>query len=165
MYVLRTMNSLRMSFCSVPDSFWGDTPCSSRRHDVHGHDWQHGTVHGHGDGHLVERNAVEQDLHVLDANRSPRRLSRRRRRRAGDRNRSRDGSPDRRPPIDPSGPPPGSFGRTHWTLQRLRNRRTDGPSRADPRTSSPWGRAQRAGSRAATPGDPGRRDPPRCTTA
>ena len=34
--------------------------------DVHGHDGQRGAVHGHGDGHLVERDAVEEDLHVLD---------------------------------------------------------------------------------------------------
>ena len=33
---------------------------------VHGHDGQRGAVHGHGDGHLVERDAVEEDLHVLD---------------------------------------------------------------------------------------------------
>ena len=29
MYVLRTMNSLRMSFWIVPESFSGATPCSS----------------------------------------------------------------------------------------------------------------------------------------
>lgn len=29
MYVLRTMNSLRMSFWMVPDSRWAGTPCSS----------------------------------------------------------------------------------------------------------------------------------------
>ena len=34
--------------------------------DVTGHHRQHGAVHGHGDGHLIEGNAVEQDLHVLD---------------------------------------------------------------------------------------------------
>ena len=28
---------------------------------------QHGAVHGHGDAHLVQRNAREQDLHILDA--------------------------------------------------------------------------------------------------
>jgi hypothetical protein len=36
-----------------------------RGHDVHGEHGQHRAVHGHGDGHLVERDAVEQDLHVL----------------------------------------------------------------------------------------------------
>jgi hypothetical protein len=35
-------------------------------HDVAGEHRQHGPVHGHGDAHLVERDAVEQDLHVLD---------------------------------------------------------------------------------------------------
>ncbi len=33
--------------------------------DVAGENGQHGAVHGHGDGNLVERNAVEQDLHVF----------------------------------------------------------------------------------------------------
>ena len=34
--------------------------------DVAGHHRQHGAVHGHGDGHLIEGNAVEENLHVLD---------------------------------------------------------------------------------------------------
>ena len=34
-------------------------------HDVERHDGQHGAVHGHRNGHLVERNLVEEDLHVL----------------------------------------------------------------------------------------------------
>ena len=34
--------------------------------DIHRQYWQHGTVHGHGDRHLVERDAIEQDFHVLD---------------------------------------------------------------------------------------------------
>ena len=38
-----------------------------RRHDVEGHDGQHGTVHGHAHAHLVQRDAVEEDLHVLHA--------------------------------------------------------------------------------------------------
>ena len=33
--------------------------------DVHGQHWQHGAVHGHGDGDCIQRNAVEQDLHVF----------------------------------------------------------------------------------------------------
>jgi hypothetical protein len=36
-----------------------------RRHHVTGEDGQHRTVHGHRDRDLVQRNAVEQDLHVL----------------------------------------------------------------------------------------------------
>jgi len=35
-------------------------------HDVAREDGQHGAVHRHGDGHLVQGNAVEEDLHVLD---------------------------------------------------------------------------------------------------
>ena len=33
--------------------------------DEHGHDGDDGAVHGHRDGHLVQRDAVEQRLHVL----------------------------------------------------------------------------------------------------
>ena len=36
------------------------------RDDVERHDRQHGAVHGHRDRHLIERNLVEEDLHVLD---------------------------------------------------------------------------------------------------
>ena len=35
------------------------------RHHVAGQHRQHGAVHGHGDADLVQRNLVEQDLHVL----------------------------------------------------------------------------------------------------
>ena len=42
-------------------------PLLFRRHDVAGQDGQHGAVHGHRHAHLVQRNAVEQDLHVLYA--------------------------------------------------------------------------------------------------
>ena len=35
------------------------------RHDVKGHDGQHGSIHGHRDAHPVERNALEQPLHVF----------------------------------------------------------------------------------------------------
>ena len=35
--------------------------------DVEGHDRSDGAVHGHGDGHLVERNFVEENFHVFDA--------------------------------------------------------------------------------------------------
>ena len=35
--------------------------------DVAGENGEDGAVHGHGDGHLVEGDAAEEDLHVLDA--------------------------------------------------------------------------------------------------
>ena len=35
--------------------------------DEEGHDRKHRAVHGHADRHLAERDAVEQQLHVLDA--------------------------------------------------------------------------------------------------
>lgn len=34
--------------------------------DVHGHDWKHCSVHGHRYGNLVQRDLVEQDLHVFN---------------------------------------------------------------------------------------------------
>jgi hypothetical protein len=59
------MNSLRMSFWIVPDSLSGHALFLGRD-DVAGEHRQHGAVHGHRHAHLVERDAVEQDLHVLD---------------------------------------------------------------------------------------------------
>ena len=35
--------------------------------DEHGEHRQHGAIHGHRHAHLIERDTVEQDLHVLDA--------------------------------------------------------------------------------------------------
>ena len=35
-------------------------------HDVHGHDGDDGAIHRHGDGHLVQRNAVKEDFRVFD---------------------------------------------------------------------------------------------------
>ena len=35
------------------------------RDDEHGQDRDHRAVHGHGDRHLIERNTVEEDFHVL----------------------------------------------------------------------------------------------------
>ena len=37
------------------------------RHDVHRNNRQHSAVHGHRDGHPVERNTVEENFHILDA--------------------------------------------------------------------------------------------------
>ncbi len=34
--------------------------------DVHGHDRQHGPVHGHRNRHLVQRNPVEKDFHIFN---------------------------------------------------------------------------------------------------
>ena len=50
----------------VPLSCSCATPCSSRRDDEAGEHRQHRAVHRHRHRHLVERDAVEQDLHVLD---------------------------------------------------------------------------------------------------
>src|SRR5204863_535248 len=36
-----------------------------RRDDEEGHDGQHGAVHGHAHAHLVQRDMIEEDLHVL----------------------------------------------------------------------------------------------------
>ena len=34
--------------------------------NIKGHNWDYSPVHGHGNGHFVQRNVVEQDFHVLD---------------------------------------------------------------------------------------------------
>ena len=60
------MNSLRMSFWIVPASCARLHALLLGRDDVERHDRQHGAVHGHRDRHLVERDLVEEDLHVLD---------------------------------------------------------------------------------------------------
>ena len=60
------MNSLRMSFWMVPESLLLRDALLLGRDDVAGQHRQHGAVHGHRDRDLVERDAVEEDLHVLD---------------------------------------------------------------------------------------------------
>ena len=45
--------------------FWRH-PLLFAGHDVHGQNRQHRPVHGHRHGHLIQRDAVEQDLHVED---------------------------------------------------------------------------------------------------
>src|SRR3546814_14802859 len=61
-------------------SDWSSDVCSSdldplllARDDEEGEDRNHRAVHRHADRHLVERDAVEQYLHILDAvDRDPR---------------------------------------------------------------------------------------------
>ena len=50
----------------VPLSFCGWDALLFGGDDVERHDGQDRAVHGHGDGHLVERDLVEENLHVLD---------------------------------------------------------------------------------------------------
>ena len=66
MYVLRTMNSFRMSFWIVPVSFARRHALLFRRDDEVRERRDHRAVHRHRHRHLVERDPVEQDLHVLD---------------------------------------------------------------------------------------------------
>ena len=56
-----------MSFWIVPVSCAALDPLLLGGDDVEGHDRQHRAVHRHADAHLVERDAVEQHFHVLDA--------------------------------------------------------------------------------------------------
>ena len=66
------MYSLRMSFCIVPDSSLGGHALAPRhRHVEREQDGRRG-VDRHRGGHPVERDALEQVLHVLDRARSPR---------------------------------------------------------------------------------------------
>ena len=60
------MNSLRMSFWIVPESFCGRHALFLGRDDVEREDRQHRAVHGHRHAHLVERDAGEQRAHVVD---------------------------------------------------------------------------------------------------
>ncbi len=50
----------------VPSSRLRDTPLLFPGDDEEGEDRDYRAVHGHRDGHLIKRNSVEQDLHVLD---------------------------------------------------------------------------------------------------
>ena len=59
------MNSLRMSFWIVPESF-GRHALLLRRDDVEREDRQHRAVHRHRHAHLVERDAGEERAHVVD---------------------------------------------------------------------------------------------------
>ena len=53
-----------MSFWIVPVSCLRRNPLLFGSHDVERHHREHRTVHGHGDTHSIERNAVEQNPHV-----------------------------------------------------------------------------------------------------
>ena len=55
-----------MSFWTVPASAPRRHSLLLGRHDVHRHYRQHRAVHGHRHRHPLERDPVEQDLHVLD---------------------------------------------------------------------------------------------------
>ena len=61
------MNSLRMSFWMVPLSCVLRHALLFGRHHVARQHRQHRAVHGHRHADLVQRDAVEQDLHVLHA--------------------------------------------------------------------------------------------------
>ncbi len=135
------------------------------RDDVEGHDRQHGPVHGHRHGHLVERDPVEENLHVLDRCRWPRPPCRRRPPRARCRSRSRDASRGRRRPTGPSAPPRGCGGRTRWIPRPSRIPRTAGSSRAATRTSWSTARAGTAGRRRRTPDARAPRGRRPCSTA
>ena len=55
-----------MSFWIVPDSCARCAALFLTRHNERGKDRDDRTIHGHGDGNILERNAVKQDFHVLD---------------------------------------------------------------------------------------------------
>ena len=60
------MNSLRMSFWIVPDSFVVRHALFFCRDDVKRQHRQHRAVHRHRHAHLVERDAGEQRAHVVN---------------------------------------------------------------------------------------------------
>ena len=60
MYVPRAMYSLRMSFCTVPESLRISAPCSLRDGDIQRQQDRGGRVDRHRGGDLFERDAVEE---------------------------------------------------------------------------------------------------------
>ena len=66
MYVPRARYSLRMSFCTVPDSFARSMPWRSAMRDVHGQQDDGRGVDRHRRRHPLERDAVEQLRHVVE---------------------------------------------------------------------------------------------------
>ncbi len=134
-----------------------------RRDDIEGHDRDDRAVHGHGNGHLIQRDAVEQDLHVLD------RVDRNARHAdiagdAGDdRCHSRDAWRDRRRPTGPSARRRDCAGRRRSTPRRSRNRHIGGSSLGGPHTWRPAPRAYKARSPAGR--DRAQRNPPPCRAA
>ena len=133
-----------------------------RGDDVAGKHRQHAAVHRHRHRHLIERNAVEQDLHVLDRidrdtrladvtddARMVRVVTAMRREIERDRH-----------SLATTGKDCGD--RTHSILPRWKSPRTGGSSTGAPHTSSAAGRARKARSRGAyrrmgQPGQVGRR--------
>ena len=67
MYSFWAMNSLRMSFWSVPGQLRARHAGLLGGHDVHRPDHGGGRVDGHRGADLADRQAVEQDLHVRQA--------------------------------------------------------------------------------------------------
>ncbi len=50
----------------VPLSFSGGDALLFGRNNIEGHDGQHRTVHRHRHRHAIERNLIEENLHVED---------------------------------------------------------------------------------------------------
>ena len=66
MYSFCAMYSFRMSFCRVPESRAHAHALLLGHRQVHGPEHGRRRVDGHGDGDIAQRNAAEQDLHVLE---------------------------------------------------------------------------------------------------
>ena len=151
------MNSFRMSFWIVPDSGRARHALFLARDDEAGEDRDHRAVHRHRNADLVQRDAVEQDLHVLDANRSRRPPCRHRPRRADGRCHSRGGWPGRRRPTRPAARRPAPCGRRRSIPRRWKSPHIAGSSRAGPHTS--WPATPRV--KGATPGNAAQMRQPR----
>ena len=66
MYVPRAMYSLRMSFWMVPDSRSAPDAALLGNHDVHRQEGGGRGIDRHRRRHRLERESVEQDMHVVD---------------------------------------------------------------------------------------------------
>ena len=131
MYVPRDRYSFTMSFCVVPCSSPRGDAVALRDRDVQREQPRRRRVDRHRRVHLVERDALEQRVHVGDRARSARRPCRPRRRRAGGRRRSRSAWAGRTRSTAPSAPWRGSAGTARSTRARSSAPSRCGRSRDD----------------------------------
>ena len=66
MYSFCAMYSFRMSFCKRAGNFFPVGALLFRDDEVHGPQNRGGRIDGHRDGGLLQVDAVEEDLHVLE---------------------------------------------------------------------------------------------------
>ena len=156
------MYSLSTSFWIVPVSCVAGHALALADELVEQHQQRRRSVDRHRRRHLVERDAVEQDAHVLDRVDRDADLADLATARSGSRSRSPSGSADRTPPTGPSCRPRSAGDSAGCSPTPCRIRRTAASSTAARCTSTRRRRACRGSPPAgpAWPRDPSRRAPP-----